>query len=135
MSLPSCVSIAPSRWRSAAFREWTSIENAALEHYLDGGWSGAAAEGGLILTVIKAASFARLAERNAATYIEALYAQNVAFDEDRYAIGDLLASVSSGTVVSEGGGHGVSCVDELSIGQDGGQTMRTVTLCVPSLSS
>ena len=80
-------------WRSAAFREWTSIENAALEHYLDGGWSGAAAEGGLILTVIKAASFARLAERNADTYIEALYAQNVAFDEDRYAIGDLLASV------------------------------------------
>jgi hypothetical protein len=47
----------------------------------------------LILTVIKAASFARLAERNADTYIEALYAQNVAFDEDRYAIGDLLASV------------------------------------------
>ena len=80
-------------WRSAPHRDWTSIENAALDYYLDEGWSGASAEGGLILTLIKAASFPRLQERHANTFIEALYGQNVAFDEDRFAVGDLLASI------------------------------------------
>lgn len=80
-------------WRSAPDRQWVSIEMAALERYLDEGWSGAAAEGGLVLTVIKAASFSRLQERNADTYIEALYAQNVAFDDDRFKVADLLDAV------------------------------------------
>lgn len=80
-------------WRSAQHRAWLSIEDAVLEHYLDDGWNGAAAEGGLVLTLIKAASFPRLLERNADTYIEALYAQNVAFEEDRFAVSNLLASV------------------------------------------
>ena len=48
---------------------------------------------------------------------------------------DRVASISGGTEVSEGGGHGVRCVDELSIGQNGSQTRRTVTPCVPSLLS
>lgn len=60
------------------------MEDAALAHFAADGWSGAAAEGGLVLTLIKAASFARLATRNADTFIEALYHQNVAFDEDRF---------------------------------------------------
>lgn len=55
-----------------------------LDHFIAKEWSGVAAEGGLILTLIKAASFARLPARNADTFVEALYHQNVAFEEDRF---------------------------------------------------
>lgn len=74
----------PKLWRHGAENTWTSVEEAVLAHYMAQGWSGAAAEGGLMLTLIKAASFARLQPRNADTFIEALYAENVAFDEDRF---------------------------------------------------
>ncbi|WP_165899668.1 VRR-NUC domain-containing protein [Sphingomonas sp. PP-CE-1G-424] len=74
----------PKQWRLGRDREFGPVEAAALDHYAAEDWSGAASEGGLILTLIKAASFARLAPRNADTFIEALYQQNVAFEEDRF---------------------------------------------------
>lgn len=84
-------------WRLQAAHQWSSVEFAVLEHYRKLGWSGAASEGGLILTLLKAASFPRLDPRNADTFVEALYAQNVAFDEDRFDKGDLIAAVSQAT--------------------------------------
>ncbi|MBK9586080.1 MAG: VRR-NUC domain-containing protein [Alphaproteobacteria bacterium] len=70
-----------------------NLENAALQRYLADGWNGAAAEGGLMLTLIKAASFETLPMRNANTFVEALYAQNVAFDQDRFEIRILLDTI------------------------------------------
>jgi hypothetical protein len=79
-------------WRLDTGAPFGSIEAAALEFYRARGWAGAAAEGGLMLTLIKAASFTSLQQRHADTFIEALYAQNVAFAEDRFEIDDLVAS-------------------------------------------
>ncbi|WIA56685.1 VRR-NUC domain-containing protein [Sphingobium sp. WTD-1] len=87
----------PKLWRYHPKDAWASVEEAALAHYVAQGWSGAAAEGGLMLTLIKAASFARLQPRNADTYIEALYAQNVAFDEDRFSRGALIDACGRAT--------------------------------------
>ena len=87
----------PKSWRVDASSEWSSVEEAALDHFRRDGWDGAAAEGGLILTLIKAASFERLNPRNADTFIEALYAQNVAFDEDRFDRDQLAAAVRAAT--------------------------------------
>lgn len=88
---------APKLWRHGAEDTWGSVEEAALAHYVTQGWSGAAAEGGLVLTLIKAASFPRLHPRNADTFIEALYAQNVAFDEDRFTCGALIDACGRAT--------------------------------------
>ena len=84
-------------WRARPSHAWSSVEQAALKYYEQHGWKGAASEGGLILTLIKAASFARLDPRHADTFIEALYAQNVAFDEDRFEPEHLLESVEKAT--------------------------------------
>lgn len=84
-------------WRLHTVHDWSLVEFAALEHYLEQGWSGAASEGGLILTLIKAASFPRLDPRHADTFVEALYAQNVAFAQDKFTKDQLLASVSRAT--------------------------------------
>lgn len=80
-------------WRYPAGGSFAPVELAALDHYRAQGWSGAAAEGGLILTLIKAASFPKLPVRHADTFIEALYAQNVAFEEDRYPRGQLVNAI------------------------------------------
>lgn len=88
----------PKQWRLPPEGSFKCVEEAALDHLLAEGWSGAAAEGGLMLTVIKAASFERLAARNADTFIEALYYQNVAFDEDRFDPTLLVAAVRSADV-------------------------------------
>ena len=87
----------PKLWRHHPDDAWASVEEATLAHYVAQGWSGAAAEGGLMLTLIKAASFARLQSRNADTFIEALYAQNVAFDEDRFTCGALINACGRAT--------------------------------------
>ena len=84
-------------WRHEANGPWTTVEIGALDHYRSIGWEGAASEGGLILTLIKAASFEALDVRNSDTFIEALYAQNVAFDQDRFAPERLIATVSNAT--------------------------------------
>jgi hypothetical protein len=84
-------------WRHVANGPWTTVEMGALEHYRSIGWDGAASEGGLILTLIKAASFEVLDARNRDTFIEALYAQNVAFDQDRFEPERLIATVANAT--------------------------------------
>ncbi len=84
-------------WRYDPSDARLSVEGAALQHYRGFGWEGAASEGGLILTLIKAASFAPLPERHADTFVEALYAQNVAFEEDRHEIDALLRNVGQAT--------------------------------------
>lgn len=84
-------------WRFQPHNAWSSVEEAALAHYENTGWSGVAAEGGLILTLIKAASFTKLDSRNADTFTEALYAQNVAFDEDRFDTNQLIETLSRAT--------------------------------------
>lgn len=80
-------------WRFHRSDAYKPVELAALDHYHADGWHGCAAEGGLILTLIKAASFKALAVRHADTFIEALYAKNVAFPEDRFEHSDLLATI------------------------------------------
>jgi hypothetical protein len=84
-------------WRHGPNGPWTTVETGALEHYRSIGWDGAASEGGLILTLIKAASFEALDVRNSDTFVEALYAQNVAFEQDRFAPERLIATVSNAT--------------------------------------
>jgi tetratricopeptide (TPR) repeat protein len=69
-------------WRFHRSDAYKPVELATLDHYQAEGWHGCAAEGGLILTLIKAASFKALPVRHADTFIEALYAKNVAFPED-----------------------------------------------------
>lgn len=69
-------------WRCSAVDQWDCVEIAALRHYERDGWTGVAAEGGLVLTLLKAASFDPLPQRNADTFVEALYAQNVVYTED-----------------------------------------------------
>lgn len=84
-------------WRFDDRQGWTSVEKAALSFYQAQGWSGAASEGGLILTLIKAASFDRLQPRHADTFVEALYAQNVAFVQDRFDPAELVATIRRST--------------------------------------
>ena len=86
-----------NNWRFQASDAWSSVEEAALTHYENAGWTGAAAEGGLMLTLIKAASYTKLDSRNADTFIEALYAQNVAFDEDRFDTNRLIDTLARAT--------------------------------------
>lgn len=80
-------------WRCGPDTAMGPVEVAALDYYRELGWTGAASEGGLILTLIKAASFAALPHRFGDIFVEAIYAQNVAFPEDRFEHGQLLASV------------------------------------------
>lgn len=80
-------------WRFRPDIPMSGVEVAALDHYRHEGWSGAAAEGGLILTLIKAASFDPVPARLGDTFIEAIYAQNVAFDEDCFTHRQLLTTI------------------------------------------
>lgn len=80
-------------WRFHRSDTHKPVELAVLDHFHAEGWLGCAAEGGLILTLIKAASFTALPVRHADTFIEALYAKNVAFPEDRFEHGELLAAI------------------------------------------
>lgn len=84
-------------WRFDDRQGWTSVEKAALAYYHAQGWSGAASEGGLILTLLKAASFEQLQARHADTFVEALYAQNVAFAQDRFDPAELVATIRRST--------------------------------------
>ncbi len=64
-------------WRHQLGDPFTSVEQAALAHYQRKGWSGCAAEGGLMLTLIKAASFPKLSPEHADTFVESLYYHDV----------------------------------------------------------
>ncbi|HQV01900.1 MULTISPECIES: VRR-NUC domain-containing protein [unclassified Novosphingobium] len=80
-------------WRFYPADNYKPVELAVLDRYQAEGWNGCAAEGGLILTLIKAASFHALPDRHADTFIEALYAKNVAFPEDRFEHSDFFAAI------------------------------------------
>ncbi len=82
-------------WVSPKDGRHISVEEAVLDKFRLDGWRGYSGEGGLILNLIKAMSFNRLSPRNRATYIEALYAQNVAFAEDLFAPEAMLAQVAA----------------------------------------
>ena len=84
-------------WRNPKNLNWEGVESASLGWFVDRGWSGFAGEGGLILNLIKAMSFEKIAPRHCNTYIEALYAQNVAFEEDRFETKVLLRNLRSAT--------------------------------------
>lgn len=86
------------QWRHRDDHPWSGVEEAALRHYEAEGWIGVAAEGGLVLTLIKAASFPAIEQRNADTFIEALYAQNVAFEQDRFDADRMIDCVRSATL-------------------------------------
>lgn len=88
--------------RGAKINSWISpidcravrVEDVVLDSFKLNGWRGYSGEGGLILNLIKAMSFEQIAPRNRSTCIEALYAQNVAFDEDRFSPEELLNNVA-----------------------------------------
>jgi hypothetical protein len=67
----------PKMWRHQPSDPFTSVEQAALAYYQRKGWSGCAAEGGLMLTLIKAASFPKLDPYHADTFVESLYYHEV----------------------------------------------------------
>lgn len=80
-------------WKTSNNCNSMKVEMAVLQFFHRDGWTGYSSEGGLILNVIKAASFKPLQQRNRTTYIEALYAQNVAFDEDKHESDDLIKNI------------------------------------------
>jgi hypothetical protein len=84
-------------WKSLLSGEWVRVERAVLDYFMKDGWKGYSKEGGLLLNLIKAMSFPTIEPRNRGTFIEALYAQNVAFDEDRYDLDWLLRNVEVAT--------------------------------------
>ncbi|MCH7959614.1 MAG: VRR-NUC domain-containing protein [Candidatus Hydrogenedentes bacterium] len=84
-------------WKSPTSGKWVLVEDAVLDHFKNIGWRGYSREGGLLLNLIKAMSFPKVDDRNRATYIEALYAKNVAFDEDKYEVEWLLKNVNIAT--------------------------------------
>ncbi|WP_435794212.1 VRR-NUC domain-containing protein [Neptuniibacter pectenicola] len=86
------------KWKSPITGKFVRVENAVLDYYKIRGWNGYAGEGGLILNLIKAMSFPKVSNRNRATYIEALYAQNVSFEQDRFQIEWLLSNVKQATL-------------------------------------
>lgn len=88
----------PKRWCCLETGPWSGVEDAALAHYQSQGWEGANSEGGLMLTLIKAASFDPLSPRNANTFVEALYAQNVSFPEDKFEPDQLIETILGATL-------------------------------------
>lgn len=75
-----------------------SVEQSVLAHFAREGWSGYSGEGGLILTLIKCMSFLTVPPCHRMTYIEALYAQNIAFAEHRVPVEQMLATLRQATV-------------------------------------
>lgn len=73
------------------------VERAVLSHFERDGWRGYHREGGLLLNLIKCMSFPELTPRHRMTYIEAIYAQNVAFKEGYFTASTLLAALKNAT--------------------------------------
>lgn len=80
-------------WICPQSGQFLRVEEAVLAHFRIDGWRGYSGEGGLLLNHIKAMSFKSIAPRNRSTYIEAIYAQNVAFAEDHFPLEQMLAQV------------------------------------------
>jgi hypothetical protein len=71
-------------WLNIKTNKFSGIEAAVLGKYEIDGWKGYAEEGGLILNLIKSMSFPKIKNRHRAIFIEAIYAQNYAFEEDHF---------------------------------------------------
>jgi hypothetical protein len=71
-------------WRFNSKTPWTSVENASLNALESDGWRGYAGEGGLILNLIKAASFVEMPSRLRGVFIEAIFCGNMdGYDKKR----------------------------------------------------
>jgi hypothetical protein len=69
------------------------VEEAALAYFMRDGWTGHAQERSLILSLIKAASLPEIKGRSRDIFVEALYAQNVCFEEDKFTKAWLLENI------------------------------------------
>ena len=67
------VAVGAKRWRTTPNHDECSLERAALQAYEAEGWQGDHGEGGLILTLIKAASVRSLPKSYASVFVESLY--------------------------------------------------------------
>lgn len=81
-------------WISPKSGQPVCVEAAVLDRFSLDGWRGYSGEGGLLLNLIKAMSFEKISPRNRSTYIEALYAQNVVFEDDKFSPEALLGRVA-----------------------------------------
>lgn len=95
--LPLIIGNGKKEWQSPITGNFVLVEKAVLDHYRSDGWRGYSGEGGLILNLIKAMSFPEIDMGNRSTFIEALYAQNVAFEYDRFEVDWLLKNVKEST--------------------------------------
>ncbi len=83
------------KWLNPYTRKICSVEEAALGYFHSRGWRGFHAEGGLLLNLIKAASFKNIPEYYLSTYIEAIYACNTYNKESIYPVKDLLSNIEN----------------------------------------
>jgi len=80
-------------WRYDSLCAWRGVEEAALAYFMRDGWTGHAQERSLILSLIKAASLPEIKGRSRDIFVEALYAQNVCFEEDKFTKAWLLENI------------------------------------------
>lgn len=97
--LPLTIGSSHKEWKSPITGNFELVETAVLDYYRNDGWRGYSGEGGLILNLIKAMSFPKVDIGNRSTFIEALYAQNVSLDEDRFEVDWLLQNVKLATAM------------------------------------
>jgi hypothetical protein len=109
-----------------------SVEEAALAHFRMDGWRGYSGEGGLLLNLIKAMSFKNVAPRNRATYIEALYAQNIAFSEDRFSVASMLEQVANADQHVVETNFDLMASSDMLVMQNGGFSSTSSTRCSTS---
>lgn len=85
-------------WVCPQYGTLLSVERAMLSHFQGEGWRGFWGEGGLLLTLIKAMSFAELGYDERTRYIEALYTLAADPQYGRpYKVADLLEQLSRAT--------------------------------------
>ncbi|MBD8636713.1 VRR-NUC domain-containing protein [Stenotrophomonas sp. CFBP 13725] len=74
-----------------------SVERAVLSHLEGYGWRGFWGEGGLLLNLIKCMSFPELPLHHRLTYVEAIYAQIIAFEKEKVPVKHLLSALIEAT--------------------------------------
>ncbi|MFA0893501.1 VRR-NUC domain-containing protein [Vibrio cholerae] len=124
-------------WKSTLSHKFVSVENAVLDHYISNGWQGYAGEGGLLLNLIKAMSFPILSPRHKSTFVEALYAKNVAFEEDKFDSSWLISNVQKATPTQVSANFAVMSSGnpvELDLGSFKSTQQSTVLDFFPNLS-
>jgi hypothetical protein len=80
-------------WQNPETGAKERVEKAMLGWYRMQGWQGTGGEGGPILNLIKTCCFTELPPRLRLAYVEAIFANNVAFEGDRQDINRLLANI------------------------------------------